>query len=57
MHHLGPRLNRLNRILISISCNFFPEAHLQRTLKLSVLGLEKFRDGWPTEKSFPDTHE
>jgi hypothetical protein len=23
----------------------FPEAHLQRTLKLCVLGLEKFRDG------------
>jgi hypothetical protein len=28
----------------------FPEAHLQRTLGLSVLGPEQFQDGWPTEK-------
>ena len=41
----SPGLNRINRRLIPTSCNFFPEAHLQRTLKLSVLGLEQFRDG------------
>jgi len=30
----------------------FSEAHLERTLKLSVLGLEKFRDGY-----FPGARE
>jgi hypothetical protein len=30
----------------------FLEAHLQRTPGLSVLGLEQFRDEWPTEKFF-----
>ncbi|CAL4987993.1 unnamed protein product [Urochloa decumbens] len=38
-------LNRVDRILIPTSCNIFPEAHLQRTLRLSVLGLEQFGDG------------
>jgi hypothetical protein len=28
----------------------FLEAHLQRIPRLSVLGLEQFRDEWPTEK-------
>ena len=35
----------------------FSEANLQRTLRLSVLGLEQFGDGWPTEKFFPGAHE
>jgi hypothetical protein len=35
----------------------FLEAHLQRTLRLSVLGLEQFQDGWPTRKSIPGAHE
>ena len=41
----GLRFNRINRILIPTNCNFFPEADLQRTPKLSVLGLEQFEDG------------
>ena len=35
----------------------FPEAGLQRTLMLSVLGPEQFGDGWPTGKLFPGAHE
>ena len=35
----------------------FPEADLERTPKLSVLGLEQFRDGWPTGNFFPNAHE
>jgi hypothetical protein len=42
----------LNKILISISCNFFP-----RNYGLSVFGLEQSGDGWLTEKFFPDAHE
>ena len=35
----------------------FPEAGLQRTPRLSVLGPEKFGDGWPTGKFFSGAHE
>ena len=35
----------------------FPEADLQRTLRLSVLGPEQFGDGSPTGKFFPGAHE
>ena len=35
----------------------FPEAGLQRTPRLSVLGPEKFGDGWLTGKFFPGAHE
>jgi hypothetical protein len=41
----SPRLNGINRVLISIRCIFFSEAYLERTCKLSVLGLEQFRMG------------
>jgi hypothetical protein len=35
--------NIINRVSIPIRCIFFPEAYLERTSKLSVLGLEQFR--------------
>jgi hypothetical protein len=35
----------------------FPEAGFERTLRLSVLALEQFRDEWPIEKFFPGAHE
>ena len=35
----------------------FSEAGLQRTPRLSVLGPEKFGDGWPTGKLFPGAHK
>ena len=38
-------LNKINRILIPTSCNFFPKADLQSTLRLGVLGLEQSEDG------------
>jgi hypothetical protein len=41
----GPRLNRINRVIISTRCIFFSEAYLERTSKLSVLGLEQFGMG------------
>ena len=34
-----------------------PEAGLQRTSRLSMLGPEQFGDGWPTGKWFPGAHE
>ena len=47
--------------LIEYSCQqvatSFPEAGLQRTPRLSVLGPEKFGDGWPTGKFFPGAQE
>jgi hypothetical protein len=55
--HPGSVLNRIDRILISTSCNFFSENSPQRNSGLSVLGLERFGDGWPTRKSFPGAHE
>jgi hypothetical protein len=35
----------IDRILISPRYTFFSEAHLQRALGLSMLGLEQFQDG------------
>jgi hypothetical protein len=43
--YLGPRLNRINRVLISTRCIFFLEVYLERTFKLSVFGLEQFGVG------------
>ena len=47
--------------LIEYSCQqvvtSFPEAGLQRTPRLSMLGPEKFGDGWPTGKFFLCAHE
>jgi hypothetical protein len=45
MGYPGPRLNRINRVFIPIRCIFFSEAYLERTFKLSVLGLEQFGMG------------
>jgi hypothetical protein len=42
MGYPGPRLNRINRVTISTRCIFFLEAYLERTSKLSVLGLKQF---------------
>ena len=36
---------------------FFFGSRPERTPRLSVLGLEQSRDGWPTGKLFPDAHE
>jgi hypothetical protein len=55
--HPDQGLNRINKILISTSCNFFPNSGLKRTSRLSVLGLEQFWDGWPIGKYFPSAHE
>jgi hypothetical protein len=42
----GPRLNRINSVIIPTRCIFFfSEAYLERTSKLSVLGLEQFGMG------------
>jgi hypothetical protein len=41
----GPRLNRINKVSIPTRCIFFLEPYLERTSKLSVLGLEQFRMG------------
>jgi hypothetical protein len=38
--HLGLGINRINRILISTSCNIFSGNIFQRNFGLSVLGLE-----------------
>jgi hypothetical protein len=45
MGYLGPRINRINRVFIQIRCIFFSEAYVERTSKLSVLGLEQFGMG------------
>jgi hypothetical protein len=45
MGYPGPRLNRINSVSIKIRCIFFSEAYLERTSKLSVLGLEQFGMG------------
>jgi hypothetical protein len=57
--HPNPRerLNRIDRILISTRYTFFSGSSSEKNSGLSVLGLERFGDGWPTEKSFPDAHE
>jgi hypothetical protein len=55
--HPGLGLNRVNRILISTSYNFFSRNSLQRNFGLSVLGPEWYEDGWLTGKSFPGAHE
>jgi hypothetical protein len=44
MWYPGPRLNRIDRILTLTSCKTFLEAHLQRTLRLSVADREVFPD-------------
>jgi hypothetical protein len=41
----GPRINRINRVIISKVASSFSEAYLERTSKLSVLGLEQFGMG------------
>ena len=38
-------LNILMVMYVNECITSFPEANLQRTLRLSVLGLEQFRDG------------
>jgi hypothetical protein len=40
-----PRLNRINSVIVPTRCIFFSEAYLERTSKLSVLGLEQFGMG------------
>jgi hypothetical protein len=40
-----PGLNRINRILISTSCNFFSGSSSEKNSRLSVLGLEQYDDG------------
>jgi hypothetical protein len=46
VHECDPEFNRIDRILILTSRDFFvPKTHLQRTSKLSVLLLDKFEDG------------
>jgi hypothetical protein len=48
MGYPGPRLNIINRVIISTRCIFFFGSLSRRTSKLSVLGLEKF--GWVTDR-------
>ena len=45
MGYPGPRLNRINRVIISTRCIFFFGSLSRRTSKLSVLGLEQFGKG------------
>jgi hypothetical protein len=40
-----PGLNRIDRILISTSCNFFSGSSSEKNSRLSVLGLERSDDG------------
>jgi hypothetical protein len=40
-----PGLNRINRILISTSCNFFSGSSSEKNSRLSVFGLEQSDDG------------
>jgi hypothetical protein len=42
---LAQGFNRIDRILIPPRYDFFPEAQLQRTLGLSVLGPNQFQNG------------
>jgi hypothetical protein len=42
----------IDRILIPTRYNIFLKVHLQRTLGLSVFGVEQFRNESTTEKSF-----
>jgi hypothetical protein len=44
--HPGPELNRINRIPIPTSCNFFFESPSSQNSKLSVLDLER----WVTDR-------
>jgi hypothetical protein len=62
MGYPGPRLNRINRVIISTRCILFSEVYLERTAKLSVLGLEQFGAwsnlGWVTNREvFSGAHE
>jgi hypothetical protein len=52
MGYPGPRLNRINRVIISTRCIFFLEAYLERTSRLSVLGLDQFGMGNRPESFF-----
>jgi hypothetical protein len=45
MGYPGSRLNIINRVSIPIWCIFFSEAYVERTSRLSVLGLEQFGMG------------
>jgi hypothetical protein len=51
------RLNRIDRILISTRYTFFSGSSSEKNSKLSMLGLERFDDGWPTGKLIPGAHE
>jgi hypothetical protein len=50
-------LNRIDRIPIWASCNFFSGSSSKKTLRLRMLGLEQYEDEWPTEKWVPGTHK
>jgi hypothetical protein len=45
MGYPGPRLNRINSVIYQQGASSFSEAYLERTSKLSVLGLEQFGMG------------
>jgi hypothetical protein len=47
----------IDMILISTRYTFFSRSSSKKNSILSVLGLERFEDGWSTGKSFSGAHE
>jgi hypothetical protein len=46
----GPRLNKINRVLISIRCIFFFGSLFRKNLQVKCAWLGAIWDGWPTGK-------